>query len=231
MEPNVAHLLGRTPSLRRLAEADLRQMAGYTRHLRFVAGEGLVRAGAPAERFLVLLTGTAGEVGGSGPGLPALYEEGDPIGVQAVLEAIPHTASVVALADGQALAVAAAPFLDHLATRFEAMLALLAATSGRLRRTVHEITELKLHSTTRRLAGYLLTLAGAKAEHGEPGAGPLRLVLPCGKHVLAERLGMQPESLSRAFARLRAVGVSTGRDEVVQLADPPALARFCSEAP
>ena len=38
---------------------------------------------------------------------------------------------------------------------------------------------------------------------------------------------MQPESLSRAFARLRTIGVETDRGDGVIIADLEALGRYC----
>jgi CRP/FNR family transcriptional activator FtrB len=50
------------------------------------------------------------------------------------------------------------------------------------------------------------------------------------RRLLARRLGMTPEHLSRAFARLRHQGVSTmGR--AVMIADDEALRRFCDYDP
>jgi CRP-like cAMP-binding protein len=102
------------------------------------------------------------------------------------------------------------------------VLGLLAGASSGLRGLIQEITELKLLSTTRRLANYLAGLAGDRT-------GAVRLVLPCEKHVLAERLGMQPESLSRAFAKLRAQGVTVGRNDALLVRVVDLLRRYaCS---
>ena len=85
-----------------------------------------------------------------------------------------------------------------------------------MRGQIKEITELKLQSTTERLASYLVELAGAA--HGRAV-----LRLPCEKRLLAERLGMEPATLSRAFAKLRDLGVETGRGDRVEVADMEVL--------
>lgn len=226
MDANIEPLLARIPILSGLPEEDRRRLAGYSGRMPFAAGDRLLATDAPPDRVLALLDGTVAP-DGAGHGHAALFGKGDLIGIEAVLEDTSPDAGARALTDGAALAIAAGPFRDHLTLRFDLMLGLLAATSARLRRTVHGITEIKLRSTTQRLAGYLTELAAVRGRAG--AAGPLRLVLPCEKHRLAERLGMQPESLSRAFARLRDQGVTTGRNEVVLIADLPALARFCRQ--
>lgn len=232
MDANIEPLLARLPILAGLPEEDRRRLAGYSVKVPFAAGDRLLGTDAPPDRVLALLDGM---VAVDGPGrwdalrphaMP--FTVGDLIGIESVLEGACPDAGALALTDGAALAIAAEPFRDHLTARFDLLLGLLAATSARLRRTVHGITEIKLRSTTQRLAGYLVELAAARGRAG--GVGPQRLVLPCEKHRLAERLGMQPESLSRAFARLRPQGVTTGRNEVVLIADVPALARFCRES-
>lgn len=225
MEPTTHRLVSRTPIFAGLPEPDRQRLAGYSVPLGFVAGETLLATGGPPCRILALIDGAAAEDGSAAGHRPQPYVTGDLIGIEAVLEHAPAHAAVRATADGTALAIAAAPFLDHLATRFDLLLGLLAATSARLRRTVHGITEIKLRSTTHRLARYLVELAGTRGRADLPG--PRRLILPCEKQTLAERLGMQPESLSRAFAKLRPLGVSTGRDDAVRIADLPALIRFC----
>lgn len=224
MDTSIEHLVARLPILARLPEGDRRRLAGYSVPAAFAAGDLLLHPASPPDRILALLDGTVA-VDGAQRSHPELFQAGDLIGIEAVLEGGPPDAGARALTDGAAVAIAAAPFLDHLTARFDLLLGLLAATSARLRRTVQGITEIKIRSTTHRLAGYLVDLAETRGRAAV--IGPQRLVLPCEKHRLAERLGMQPESLSRAFARLRDVGVTTGRNEEVRIADLPALVTFC----
>ena len=104
---------------------------------------------------------------------------------------------------------------------------MIAAMSGLLRDQVKEITELKMQSTAERLAGYLAALAGAET------MGRKVVRLPCEKRLLADQLGMDPATLSRAFAKLREKGVEASRTDKVVIADVDALRRFgdCAMAP
>ena len=52
--------------------------------------------------------------------------------------------------------------------------------------------------------------------------GPVTVTLPGGRQLIAGRLGVTPQSLSRAFAALRPLGV-TGSSRTVAIADPARL--------
>jgi CRP/FNR family transcriptional regulator, transcriptional activator FtrB len=83
---------------------------------------------------------------------------------------------------------------------------------------VKELKNQKLRSSLERLANWLL------AHHVQAGA-PDRFELPFDKKVLASRLGMAPEVLSRSFAALRPYDVDvTGAS--VQLNDLIALTKL-----
>jgi CRP/FNR family transcriptional activator FtrB len=79
-----------------------------------------------------------------------------------------------------------------------------------------QIQDLKLHSARERLIGYLLRECPADA-------GPASVRLPNKRNVIAAELGMTPESLSRAFRRLRPLGVES-RGGKVEIADVARLA-------
>jgi CRP-like cAMP-binding protein len=105
-------------------------------------------------------------------------------------------------------------------------LTLLGGLSRWQSRLIHEISELKSKSPGQRLATFLLALA-AKAVDADSGNSE-RVRLPLTKSVLASRIGIAPESLSRALNRLKTVGVEThGRE--VEITDLDALRRLVRE--
>lgn len=101
----------------------------------------------------------------------------------------------------------------------EVALMLLGALSGQYRAMVRQIKNLKLRTAAERVGCFLLTLA-----RDQDKGGPI--TLPYSKRVLAQRLGMTPENLSRAFAQLRDRGVRVERAGVT-IDDPETLARSC----
>lgn len=94
------------------------------------------------------------------------------------------------------------------------------ALGGGFRSMVRHLRDHKLRSADQRLAAYLVRLVRA---HGDA----CEITLPLRKHVIASFLGMKPESLSRAFAGLNAMGVTVD-GERVSVKDPAALERFAN---
>jgi CRP-like cAMP-binding protein len=86
-------------------------------------------------------------------------------------------------------------------------------------RLMQELLQLKAQTPGRRLAWYLLDLLDQT-----PGA--TSVALPHRKGVIAARIGITPESLSRALARLGRLGVESVGN-VIKIPDPDALRRFC----
>jgi CRP-like cAMP-binding protein len=87
-------------------------------------------------------------------------------------------------------------------------LAMIASTSQHLRRLVQEVEQLKAQSGIQRVAEFLVSLC-------PPSGGPHTIALPYDKALIAGRLGLKPESLSRAFSKLRSVGVDVKASHVV----------------
>ncbi|GAA0567279.1 Crp/Fnr family transcriptional regulator [Caenispirillum bisanense] len=85
---------------------------------------------------------------------------------------------------------------------------------------IHEIHHLKAHSPSQRLASYLLSLIESDAWNGR-GRLPLR------KQLVASRIGIEPESLSRALRRLDEAGVVCAGDHVV-VEDEALLRAYCA---
>lgn len=75
------------------------------------------------------------------------------------------------------------------------------------RAMVKQLRDHKLRTSKQRLAAYLVRLA-----RGEDRKGAIEL--PLNKRVLSSLLGMEPESLSRAFVELRPLGVEMHRQHV-----------------
>jgi CRP-like cAMP-binding protein len=84
---------------------------------------------------------------------------------------------------------------------------LLDAQSDYVGRLLAQVEQMKAMNATQRLATYLIALAESSGRAG-------RVRLPFEKRLLAQVLGMTPESLSRSIARLRGEGVAVSQDEV-----------------
>ncbi|TAN46952.1 MAG: cyclic nucleotide-binding domain-containing protein [Rhodospirillales bacterium] len=117
--------------------------------------------------------------------------------------------------------VPARSFLRHLSLNPHLAMILLKGLARWQARMTAEIAQIKSRSPAQRLASFLLSFS----PEDMPQA---KLRLPLTKVTLASRIGIAPESLSRALARMKSVGVeSQGRDIVI--ADRQALRRFLHE--
>ena len=100
---------------------------------------------------------------------------------------------------------------DHLVRCIRASpdiaLAMIASVSQRMHQLVQQIEQLKAQSGVQRVAEFLASLSLTEQ-------GRCALALPYDKVLIAGQLGLTPESLSRAFAKLRTIGVMVGASHV-----------------
>lgn len=106
-----------------------------------------------------------------------------------------------AVTDCSLVRLDAKAFLALLKDSPEVAIAMLTATYAHLHRLVAQIEQLKAQTGPQRVAEFLLDLA-------ESEIGACSVDLPYDKVLIAGRLGMKPESLSRAFVKLREKGVN-----------------------
>jgi CRP-like cAMP-binding protein len=100
----------------------------------------------------------------------------------------------------------------------ELAFSMLASSSHHLKLLVEQIEEIKVLSAPRRVAEFLMRLCPRKECSCVVG-------LPYEKALIANRLGMKPESFSRALARLRPLGVVVSREHVA-IANVAALSNY-----
>jgi CRP-like cAMP-binding protein len=87
-------------------------------------------------------------------------------------------------------------------------IAMIASTSQHLHRLVQRVEQLSAQSALQRVAEFLTSLCPCED-------GPCTISLPYDKSLIAGRLGLKPESLSRVFAKLRSVGVNVRASDVI----------------
>lgn len=125
---------------------------------------------------------------------------GQSFGEPIALRSAAYPVSAEATTACEVMAVPAQTVLDLLRTHPETAIAILSATFMHLQGLVEQIEQLKARSGAQRVAEFLVELC-------PEGAESATVTLPYDKVLIAGRLGMKPESLSRAFARLRDTGV------------------------
>lgn len=177
---------------------------------RFPAGTLLFLHGDPARSFFVVLEGWVKLYRSTPDGdesVIAVMPAGDSFAEAAAFESGTFPVSAAVVEDARILSIAVTPFLDKVLSDRALTIKMMAALSRRLRLLVHQVEDLSLKSSTERLAGYLTTLVD-----GESGSTSVRL--PFEKALIARHLGMQPETLSRSFARLKAHGIVAEGDMI-----------------
>lgn len=128
-----------------------------------------------------------------------------------------------AVTDCTLIRIEADAFLRLIREEPEIAVSILSATFVHLHSLVGQVEALKAQTGAQRLAEFLLDLAPC-------AEGSCTVVLPYDKSLIAGRLGMKPESLSRAFARLRESGVTVCQNHaaISSVAD---LRAFAEEDP
>lgn len=101
-----------------------------------------------------------------------------------------------ALADTTLYAIDGRCFLDLLATSVATCFRVMGQMSLRLKHLLNEVDALTLQNASLRLVNYLLGLLPEEAADG------VVLTLPATKQVIASRLSVQPETLSRILTQL-----------------------------
>jgi CRP-like cAMP-binding protein len=128
-----------------------------------------------------------------------------------------------AVTDCTLIRIEADSFLRQIRDNPEVAIAVLASTFVHLHSLVGQIEQLKAQTGAQRVAEFLLELAPCDR-------GACEVTLPYDKVLIAGRLGMKPESLSRAFARLKDHGVVI-RQNVAQIEDVAQLRDYVEEDP
>jgi CRP-like cAMP-binding protein len=111
-----------------------------------------------------------------------------------------YPVSAFATCPSRVLAIDARVMEVRIGENPKAAFAMLASVSRHLKELVGQIEAMKLLTSEERLVQFLTSLSDIEE-------GPARFDLPHDKTLLAKRLCMQPETLSRTLARLKADGV------------------------
>lgn len=100
----------------------------------------------------------------------------------------------------------------------EIAFALMTTLSSNLKNALECVADDRLHTAPQRVANFIL-------KHCPESAESARFRLPFQKSLLAGKLGLAPEALSRAFSSLKSAGVSV-HGRVIEINDVNALRRF-----
>lgn len=200
---------------------DVTSEASVTRYAR---NEVIFRQGDIPTALRVVLDGQVGLIGTIADGGETMLEilkAGEMFVPAAVLTQKPFLMSAVALQPARILSLPGEKLRRDVKEKPDLSYIMLTSMARNFRTLVREVKDLKLKSAAQRLALYLLGLT-AKRE------GSTIVRLPHSKSVIAARVGVRPETLSRAFSYLKGEGVVVDGN-AVSIADIPALRAYCHE--
>ncbi|WP_111732795.1 Crp/Fnr family transcriptional regulator [Roseovarius amoyensis] len=146
-----------------------------------------------------------------------VFTRGHSFGEAVALRGHSYPVSAEAVTDCTLLAIPARSLLSMLRREPELSAAIIAATFQHLHELVTQVEQMKSQTGAQRVADFLCRLCSCDS-------GSCVVTLPYDKVLIAGRLGMKPESLSRAFAKLKQVGVHVSRhhariDDIAALQD------------
>lgn len=213
-----------TPLFARLSEADVIGLTDGADVQVFLQDHVLYRQGDEMTHFYVVLDGHV-ELSVDRSGRRSVVEvarRGAVLGDDGLFAGRVFQMSARILNGATVLAVPVDGFLQKLESRFDIITHMLTTMSFRLRAQVRQISELKLKTTAQRLGNFLLFLAAGRD-------GRVEVRFPYDKKLVADELGMKPESLSRALAKLSRAGVTSLADNGVLIGCVDRLRDFCIE--
>lgn len=149
----------------------------------------------------------------------AVFTRGEPFAQAAMFDSGRYPVSAETVAPSRLLSVPAGSFMAKIENDGALAMRMLAAMSRQLRYLVQQVEQLQAKSAPQRVGNFLLPLL---PRPDRPGT----IHLPYDKSLIAARLGMKPETFSRAMAKLREVGVRTEGNAVI-VPEPDRLKRYC----
>jgi len=223
MTENELEMLRSHPLFARLSPDDIRELVSEGPIQRCPRGTILFQQDEPADRFFFILSGWVKlfrETAEGEQSVVAIFTRGESFAEVAIFYNARYPVTAEVIDDARLLVILAEPFTRRLRENFELVLSMMASMSWHLRALVQQLEQIKGRSATQRLADFLLRLA-----HNDGGA--MHVHLPYDKALIAARLGMKPETFSRALAKLRAAGVQVERQQIV-IPNVARLRRFCA---
>lgn len=221
---DIPGLLSRMPLFSALSPEDLAHMAAATREKRLQKGDRLFQRGDQPKGFFLVVWGQIKLAFTSAQGNEKVVEILGPL--QSFGEAVmfldqPYPVLGEALADTLVLHIGSGAVFGQIEQDPRFARKLLAGMSIRLHTMVRDVESYALRSSTQRVIGYLLQLAESVpcAPQGEQA-----VELPTSKQVIASRLSLTPETLSRIFHELSDAGLISVQGKHIVIHDAARLA-------
>jgi len=214
------------PLFRDLTKEEFSEIVEQTSVCNLNMDDMLFRQQDPAKDFFVLVTGKIKLSLLSFEGTEKVVDiinPGSSFAEAVIFSGVPgYPVNATALARSQVLRVNANAYMETLESSPKTCFKVMATLSLRLHNLIGEIDRLSLHNATYRLISFLLE--GVPTEMNERSV--VNLSIP--KHVVASRISVTPETLSRTLKRLCQDGLLEVQDSHIVLVNPIELRRLVS---
>lgn len=208
---DIPALLARLPLFQELTPEQVLKIAAQAREKRLTKGEMLFQKGDPSRGFYVIVFGQLKLAFPSSSGNEKVVDILGP--KQSFGEAVmfmdrPYPLFAEAIADTLLLHVAKDTVFELLASDPSFARHMLAGLSMRLHSLVQDVESYSLRSSAQRVIGYLLQ--HCPIEGDGDCTGSIEITLPTSKQIIASRLNLTPETLSRILhdlAEAKLIGV------------------------
>ena len=223
MGEDLHEAIASAPMFDGLDEAHVHLLAVESRSIFLPAGQVLFRRGTPSTGFYMVRVGRMQLSVSNSEGVVKVIEilsPGSAFGHAVMFLREPYPVDATALADTYLVFVPVGA-VDRVLDEDPSMARImLASMAKRLQSKIQDIAMLSLQSATQRIIAYILGAANAGDGPPSPAAS---IELPALKQVLASRLGMTPETFSRAMRTLTGAGLVRVDGSVVRIPDIAAL--------
>jgi CRP-like cAMP-binding protein len=204
-------VIGRVAVFRGLKPETVRHIIAPATAVTLRPHEWIMRQGEPATAFFIVIDGWIKLYRSTLSGDEAVIEvmtKGDSFAEAAAFTGSRYIASGEAVATARVARVPADHLVKCIYENPIVASSMIASISTHMHHLVQQVEHLKVQSGVQRVAEFLASLALANQDKSA-------VALPYEKVLIAAQLGLTPESLSRAFARLKGVGVAIEAANVV----------------
>jgi CRP-like cAMP-binding protein len=190
--------------LRSLPDESANTILGYATERHLDQGQTIFLQGDPADTIYIVIEGWVKlyRIAPNGSeAVVGVFTSGHSFGEALALRHEVYPVAAEAVTDSHVLCLPTRVLTQMIESDPEIAVSMLAATFQHLHSIVLQLEQIKALSGAQRVAEFLVELCPVEE-------GACTVTLPYDKVLIAGRLGMKPESLSRAFGKLLGIGVT-----------------------
>lgn len=227
--PSPAQILAHIPLFQGMDATSFNALLPHIHEKSYAKGEQIFAMGDKADGFFVILDGWVKLYRTSREGMEVIihiFGPGETFAEAAVFnehQSFPVNAEAV-----DAVRLVEIPrnyFVDRIEQNPAFALKILSAIAARQHFLVQQLEQVTARSAPQRVGAFLLRFCLACKNKASP-TGSVVVHLPYDKSLISTRLNIQPETFSRALAKLKPYGVTT-KGRAISIGNPQKLAEFC----